>query len=292
MSADPYPRLPLPQWSVLHTRLHWVYDTVLKNSRREPQRFLASPQAAWRLFSGSVTLVEAGQTTHYGPGEWVFPGERVETQELSDELGILSIRFEAAWVHGVPLFSRQETVVLREQARLDTLARELAGAVAALPGKRRSHLDASPNLSEFFHLQPLWSGWMAGWYDALIAHGVALTPLETMDERVRHALGLIESRPLHDALPERELARAVGWSTSQFNRVFQRQTGSTPAALWNRRKLEAAQLELRHGSRSIKAIAYHLGFSAPEHFTRWFGRHAGCSPTLFRQQARSEAGAL
>jgi AraC-like DNA-binding protein len=55
------------------------------------------------------------------------------------------------------------------------------------------------------------------------------------------------------------------------------------AQVWlERRRLEAARQRLTSEDTPLKEIAFTLGFRHPSHFTTWFKRHTGMTPTAFR----------
>jgi AraC-like DNA-binding protein len=55
------------------------------------------------------------------------------------------------------------------------------------------------------------------------------------------------------------------------------------AQVWlERRRLDAARQRLVSEDTPLKEIAFALGFRHPPHFTAWFKRHTGMTPTAFR----------
>jgi transcriptional regulator GlxA family with amidase domain len=53
--------------------------------------------------------------------------------------------------------------------------------------------------------------------------------------------------------------------------------------------LVAAQSAVMGSKESIKVIAFNLGFSSPESFSRWFHANAAYSPKVFRTMMQSPA---
>jgi len=288
-------RFPLTHWSAFRFRLHWAYERIVNpGGESSCGAYNSVPMAAWLIRTGAITLRFGEEEERLGPGAWIFPREGVGLQEISGELRLLSLRFEIGWVHGTPLFDRSRTAIIPEERvpELAPLALELVKRLRAISPANTRQLIPESGFEEYLALQPLTMQWVLAYYRALLAHGVRLRTLEELDERTRLALHRIETQPLALPLPEEELARSVGWSRSQLNRQFLRQTGATPAALWNRRRLQAARSQLLHGGLSIKEIAFGFGFSSPEHFTRWFGRQSGLSPSAFRRSAGAREGLL
>ncbi|MDB9527580.1 AraC family transcriptional regulator [Oscillatoria sp. CS-180] len=72
---------------------------------------------------------------------------------------------------------------------------------------------------------------------------------------------------------------------SYFSTVIKRKTGK-PVNTWIAEKTIAeAQALLSRSSQPVQEIAFRLGFKDAAHFSRFFKKHAQCSPSQFRQQA-------
>lgn len=85
-------------------------------------------------------------------------------------------------------------------------------------------------------------------------------------------------------------AGRLGLTPAQMNRICRQVLGVSALGALNRRLLTEAQRDLAYSSLSIKAIALTLGFADAAYFTRFFTRHAGCSPTAYRCEARRRLG--
>jgi AraC-like DNA-binding protein len=94
---------------------------------------------------------------------------------------------------------------------------------------------------------------------------------------------------LHQDLTIGELARQMGLSTEHFIRQFKQHFGISPKAYHTRARLQEAARSLRGSEKSIKSIAYSMGFSDPKSFTRRFKQHLGVKPSDLRLAAPSDA---
>jgi AraC family transcriptional activator of pobA len=112
----------------------------------------------------------------------------------------------------------------------------------------------------------------------------------------RAALHLARYRELVDASYRMQpslaaLARELGITPTQLNRVCRQLTGRSALALLHARVLLEAQRDLAYTTLSIKQIALGLGFADAGYFTRFFQRLSGRTPTRWRGQAYAAGGA-
>jgi transcriptional regulator GlxA family with amidase domain len=113
----------------------------------------------------------------------------------------------------------------------------------------------------------------------------ALAEIEPSSDRVKEAL-LYARDHLHKELSVEDLAAQVHWSPRHFSRVFQAQTGMSPAKAIEKLRIEAAQALIDQGHSSIGRIAEMTGFGDEERLRRAFLRTFGQSPKTFVHQAR------
>ncbi len=84
-------------------------------------------------------------------------------------------------------------------------------------------------------------------------------------------------------VPVEAMARQMNLSASYFKRAFKHRFGLAPRAYHMHARLWEAVRMLRRTDRSVKAIAYELGFSNAIVFTRLFKSQLGVSPSDIRQ---------
>jgi len=125
--------------------------------------------------------------------------------------------------------------------------------------------------------------------DAPQPHGVASRQPD--DPRLRRAAAQIEQSLAHPASVE-ELARRQGLSRRQFERLFQAEFGTTPAAYAMGRRLHQGHWMLTHTELSVTAVAHACGFSDASHFSRHVRRSFGASPQSVRESARARLTGL
>ncbi|CAG2083363.1 helix-turn-helix domain-containing protein [Xanthomonas euroxanthea] len=82
--------------------------------------------------------------------------------------------------------------------------------------------------------------------------------------------------------PISRYAQQLGLTPGHLNALCQRLAGASALQLLQRRIMLEARRSLRYTSLSVQQIAADLGFFDAAYFSRYFVRHAGCSPTRFR----------
>jgi AraC-like DNA-binding protein len=79
-----------------------------------------------------------------------------------------------------------------------------------------------------------------------------------------------------------DLCHVVGSSASRFTRLFAASTRLRPLPFFNRMLIERAKVQLVKSEKSVKDVAYGLGFRSAAHFSALFRQIAGESPQVFR----------
>ena len=85
------------------------------------------------------------------------------------------------------------------------------------------------------------------------------------------------------------LADRAHMSPRNFSRIFNRETGVTPAAYVETLRIERARQMLEGPPEPIERIARSCGFGTPETMRRAFARRLGVSPADYRQRFRRES---
>ncbi|MGS1097383.1 GlxA family transcriptional regulator (plasmid) [Aquamicrobium terrae] len=109
-----------------------------------------------------------------------------------------------------------------------------------------------------------------------------------LDVRVKQAAQFIEQR-LDNPPPVAAVARYVGVSTRQLERLFSGCLGQSPAAFQRQLRLEYARWLIKNSRRSITEIAIDTGFADSAHLSRDFKSLFGTSPRSFRKGLGGEA---
>ena len=90
---------------------------------------------------------------------------------------------------------------------------------------------------------------------------------------------------LQKNLSVRVLADRVAMSVRNFERVFARELGETPAKYILQARVEAARLQLERTDRGLKQVAAACGFGSADVMRRSFSRVVGVTPRQYRSKA-------
>lgn len=106
------------------------------------------------------------------------------------------------------------------------------------------------------------------------------------DPRLRRAVLILE-QSFADPPPAEVLARRVGLSRRQLERLFRAEMETTPAAYSRMVRLRHGRALLARTDRSMTAIAHECGFADASHFARHLKAAFGQSPQAVRTAARA-----
>ena len=154
----------------------------------------------------------------------------------------------------------------------------------------RDRLSCGPGTASL----DLMIAWLASQHgDAIVAPLLAHLGLERLrgrDERQRapavvqvrnakvtEAVALMEAN-LHEPLPTDEIARLVGVSRRQLERLFKQHLDDMPSRYYIELRLARARRLLRHSGQSVLQIALACGFASASHFSNAYRARFGRTP--------------
>lgn len=283
--------LKIENWHELSCRLFWAYEGPV-GYRFQHGAYRQEGVVAWLIMRGHVTLTFARGQEHCTAGHWFFPKREAWSQDFSDDAEIISLRFTTHWPDGTSLFDRSRSiqVPMAEVPRLTSLAHRIARYAHTnyvADEVRVEHIPKS--LDRYIDMQRLFLSWMTTYVDLMRSKRVAVSAHQPLDERVWLTINRIERAELHEPLREADLAQVAGVSKSHLNRLFAINIGKSPAEYLEERRIRVARSALLESTRSVKTIAYELGFSSLSHFSTWVTKKLGQSPRELRK-AFAKAG--
>ena len=90
---------------------------------------------------------------------------------------------------------------------------------------------------------------------------------------------------LEKKLSVEDLADRMSMSVRNFERVFTREAGRTPAQYVLHARVEAARIQLERSGKGLKQIAASCGFGSADVMRRSFARFVGVTPSQYRHKA-------
>lgn len=105
-----------------------------------------------------------------------------------------------------------------------------------------------------------------------------------MDARILEAIRIFEQHMDDASVSPEGVAADVGLSVFHFQRLFLRETGSTPGVFQRRIRLEGAAMRLIWTRETAGQIAHDFGYDSQSSFNKAFITRFGVSPGRFRRE--------
>ncbi|MFP4156345.1 MAG: helix-turn-helix transcriptional regulator [Opitutales bacterium] len=273
--------------SAMQAELVWANEREVEPLFQRQHYRIRDETSCWLVRSGRVWMTGTGGRVLVTAGNWLFPGAGAGEVVFHPGTRILSIRFRLLAPQGGRVFPQPEPLQVGSSARLLSKAENLVKTVA--PWQASGSLWLSRGripLAANYAVEAAFADWLSAYVEVMEAEGHLPLGVERGDERVLDALGRIARHPMRKAFREAELASVVGVGQRHLRRLVELETGASPYAHYDQRRLEMARHALRETAMPVKAVAYDLGFRAPSHFSNWFSKRMGCGPREFRNHAR------
>lgn len=104
---------------------------------------------------------------------------------------------------------------------------------------------------------------------------------------IRELMRYLEENARRLDLTIDEMATALGYGRTVFNRKVKSLLDSTPVELLSSVRMKLARQLLSEGSLTVAEITYRCGFSSPQYFNRVFKAAHGCTPGEFQCRCHS-----
>lgn len=189
------------------------------------------------------------------------------------------------WAHGPPLADAHAAVVVSSNVyEIDRTRLTCTGATASLDmliawlGQRHGERMAQ-ELVAHFGLERLRAG------DERQRAPVAAR-LGLGSARLTEAVSLMEAN-LGEPLPTEDIARLVGVSRRQLERLFKQHLDELPSRYYAELRLSRARRQLQQTSQSILQVGLGCGFASGSHFSNAYRARYGHTPRAERSQRAS-----
>lgn len=131
-------------------------------------------------------------------------------------------------------------------------------------------------------------------------HGQLRDPEDQQRQDIRHRYGIVHplliqavgimEETIEDPVPKFEIARLVGISMRQLERLFKHNIGVSPSRFYLTTRLDRARKLLRHTSMPITEVAFACGFETASHFAKCYRDYFKMRPSDDRQPSESTSG--
>ncbi|WP_424767464.1 helix-turn-helix domain-containing protein [Paenibacillus sp. sgz302251] len=119
--------------------------------------------------------------------------------------------------------------------------------------------------------------------NGLIADSPMASPTSRIPPQLMKALDYIEKH-LNEPLSVETLAQTIGWTHEHFSRSFVKHLGRSPREEIIYRRIERACQLLLYEEQSVKTVAYAVGFTDENYFSRVFKSVKGMTATKYRKK--------
>jgi transcriptional regulator GlxA family with amidase domain len=168
-------------------------------------------------------------------------------------------------------------------AATQKLFRAIHGGRARVTYPEATSESMPRSLEEWSARDAAYGLWFAELVRALAQMGIAPTPRSALPtQRLQRLLLDLSKWPLDRPVNLKLLTAAFPLGERRAHDLLRSHLGMTAQAAHERRRLEHARRRLTQEDVALKEIAFGLGFRHPPHFTAWFKRHTGTTPTGYR----------
>jgi AraC-like DNA-binding protein len=282
--------LSLALWRSLQFEWLWVYRGLVPGPTHWSGD-LRVPAGIFLVETGRADLRFGKESLEVPAGHMFFAAPGTRRQWFARGTRLLSVGFRVHWPAGAPLHRDGLNCALPASN-----ARALQEATLALlhhvHGRDRitfREATGVPDLTLAGHAEreAFYRAWFGNYIATLDALGIfPATQRASTDSRVQLLLERLDEWPLSRPLDRAELFAGLPVGARRLEQLFAQELRVAPAAYFEARRAEAARERLAGSASPLKETAHALGFRHPSHFTLWFRRHTGQSPSAYRQRHR------
>lgn len=274
-------------WQGISCEWLWVYHSTAPRVDEWSQQ-ITVPPGVFFVESGHVQIRAGGGEIQVPPGHAFFSAPGLRQQRFAPATRLLSVGLRCQWPDGQPLYKLGLNLALPTR-RITPLHTATQALFKTVHGRRQNVSYAEGTAMQNRSLTE-WSKHEAGFRQWFAEYITTLERLEISptlrqgsgDRRLEQLRGWLQGWPLDRVLDLREIAASVNLSTRHIHQLLRDDLGMTAQAHQERRRLDHARQRLVQEDTALKEIAFALGFRHPPHFTAWFRRHAGMTPTAYR----------
>lgn len=282
-------QLPADVWRSLRHEWLWVYCGPV------PQCGVWSaeipvPAGVFFVERGEVRIRADGKETLVPRGHAFFSSPRLRRHCFAANTRLLSVGFRSQWPDGTSLF-RDALNFAAEAPALHKATRQLFASIHGaqkVVTYRQAIEVASYSASEWAAREAAFADWFAVWMETLQELGVKPElQVRARRRRVDQIVAWLQALPLDQTTPSLPPDFPIG--SRRAEQLMQQQFGIGLRMFMERRRLDVARERIVADQATLKEVAFALGFRHASHFTAWFRRHTGVSPSEYRLSGVEQA---
>jgi hypothetical protein len=274
--------LPPESWRSLRHEWLWVYRGPVPSTGVWSSEIRAPP-GVFFVERGEARLRAEGREQSTLPGQAFFSKPGLRRQWFAPGTRLLSVGFRSHWPDGSPLLSVGLNCVLDAPAlRSATLRlfRQMHGGRRVVT-YREAIVPSSRSSADWAKHDAAFLAWLAVCLQTLADAGVGLAARADRNRRLSdQLLDWLNALPPEQATPSLPPGFPLG--PRRADQLLRGQLGLGLREFLEKRRLANARERVLTGLEPLKAIAFRLGFRHASHFTAWFRRHTGQSPSACR----------
>ena len=275
-------QLPADVWRSLRHEWLWVYRGPVPQSGVWSAE-IPVPAGVFFVESGEVRIRADGKETLVPRGQAFFSAPRLRQHWFAANTCLLSVGFRSQWPDGTSLFRN----ALNFTAAAPALRKATQRLFACIHGAQKI-VTYRQAIQPVTHSASGWAGheaafaaWFAVWMETLQQLGVQPElQARTSRRRVDQLVAWLQALPLDQTAPSLPPDFPIG--SRRAEQLLQQQFGIGMRLFMERRRLDVARERIVADQATLKEIAFALGFRHASHFTAWFRRHTGVSPSEYR----------
>lgn len=270
-------------WRSLHREWLWVYRGLVPRTEVWSSEIVV-PAGVFFVESGEARIRAGGKEIVVRRGHAFFSAPGPRRQWFADGARLLSVGFRCQWPDGRPVFRSGLNVAARSP-KLRTVTLELFHHVHRSRKTvtfREAVKPLARSLTSWASREAAFQRWFGAWIDEVRKLGIEPEPRIAKGRRSRVAqiVSWLDALPMHQTTPTLPPSFPLG--RRRADQLLQEEIGISLRGYLERRRLDAARECILTADTSLKEIAFTLGFRHASHFTAWFRRHTGVSPSVYR----------
>ena len=278
------PEFTADAWRSLRWEWLWVYRGAVPVCGVWSAE-IPVPAGVFFIEQGSGRIRADGQEFAVKRGEAFFSAPGPRQHWFAPETRLLSVGFRCQWPDERPVFRRGLNFAAKSP-KLYAATKTLFSTVHQ--GKRvMTYRDAVKTTSDILAMwaakEAAFLAWFSSWSLEMLRHGIEPEPrvaAKGRRGRVEQLVAWLDSRPVDQTTPS--LPPGFGLGLRRADQLLQQHLGTSLRRYLEKRRLDAARERVLAGNGTLKEIAFELGFRHASHFTAWFRRQVGVSPSAYR----------